>query len=37
VHDGNMFGATKPNGQILALGNVELLAPTEPTKIVALC
>jgi len=36
VHDGNMFGASKPSGQILALGDVELLAPTEPTKIVAL-
>jgi len=36
VHDGNMFGASKPSGQILALGDVDVLAPTEPTKIVAL-
>ena len=36
VHDGEMFGAAKPSGQQLALGDVELLAPTEPSKIVAL-
>ena len=31
-----MFGTSKLSGQILALGEVELLAPSEPTKIVAL-
>jgi 2-keto-4-pentenoate hydratase/2-oxohepta-3-ene-1,7-dioic acid hydratase in catechol pathway len=36
VHDGEMFGAARPNGQQLALSDVELLAPSEPTKIVAL-
>ena len=36
VHDGEMFGAAKPSGERLALADVELLAPTEPTKIVAL-
>jgi 2-keto-4-pentenoate hydratase/2-oxohepta-3-ene-1,7-dioic acid hydratase in catechol pathway len=36
VHAGEMFGATKPSGERLALADVELLAPTEPTKIVAL-
>lgn len=36
VHAGEMFGTAKPSGQMLALGEVELLAPTEPSKIVAL-
>jgi 2-keto-4-pentenoate hydratase/2-oxohepta-3-ene-1,7-dioic acid hydratase in catechol pathway len=36
VHDGSLFGASRPSGRILALGEVEVLAPTEPTKIVAL-
>jgi len=36
VHAGEMFGAAKPSGELLALKDVELLAPTEPTKIVAL-
>src|SRR5262245_49570630 len=36
VHDGDMFGAPKPNGRSLALDEVELLAPAEPGKIVAL-
>ena len=36
VHDGEMFGTSKPSGQQLALGDVELLAPTVPSKIVAL-
>lgn len=36
VHDGEMFGAAKPNGQQLALRDVELLAPAVPTKIIAL-
>ena len=36
VHDGEMFGGAKPTGKVLSLCDVELLAPTEPTKIVAL-
>lgn len=36
VHDGHMFGANRPNGRVLDLEDVELLAPTEPSKIVAL-
>jgi 2-keto-4-pentenoate hydratase/2-oxohepta-3-ene-1,7-dioic acid hydratase in catechol pathway len=36
VHAGEMFGAAKPSGERLALADVELLAPAEPTKIVAL-
>ncbi len=36
VHDGDMFGAAKPNGQRLKLADVELLAPSEPSKVIAL-
>ncbi|MGQ0680797.1 fumarylacetoacetate hydrolase family protein [Bradyrhizobium sp.] len=36
VHDGDMFGASRPTGKRLALDDVELLAPSEPSKIVAL-
>jgi 2-keto-4-pentenoate hydratase/2-oxohepta-3-ene-1,7-dioic acid hydratase in catechol pathway len=36
VHDGHMFGANRPNGRLLDVDDVELLAPTEPSKIVAL-
>jgi 2-keto-4-pentenoate hydratase/2-oxohepta-3-ene-1,7-dioic acid hydratase in catechol pathway len=36
AHDGDMFGAAKPNGKVLALDEVELLAPAEPGKIIAL-
>ena len=36
VHDGEMFNAARPNGQQLALSEGELLAPTEPGKIIAL-
>jgi 2-keto-4-pentenoate hydratase/2-oxohepta-3-ene-1,7-dioic acid hydratase in catechol pathway len=36
VHDGDMFGAAKPNGQRLQLADVELLAPSTPSKVVAL-
>ena len=36
VHDGDMFAAARPSGRRLALDNVELLAPTKPSKIVAL-
>ena len=28
VHDGEMFGAAKPTGKVLGLGDVEVLAPT---------
>jgi 2-keto-4-pentenoate hydratase/2-oxohepta-3-ene-1,7-dioic acid hydratase in catechol pathway len=36
VHDGDMFGDCKPSGQRLALSDVELLAPSKPSKIIAL-
>jgi 2-keto-4-pentenoate hydratase/2-oxohepta-3-ene-1,7-dioic acid hydratase in catechol pathway len=36
VHDGDMFAATKPSGQRLALKDVELLAPSIPSKIIGL-
>ena len=36
VHDGEMFGESQANGRLLALNNVELLAPSEPSKIIAL-
>jgi len=36
VHDGEMFGDARPNGRQLALSGVELLAPSEPSKVIAL-
>lgn len=36
VHHGDMFDSPKANGKTLALSDVELLAPTTPSKIVAL-
>jgi 2-keto-4-pentenoate hydratase/2-oxohepta-3-ene-1,7-dioic acid hydratase in catechol pathway len=36
VHDGEMFGESWANGRLLALGDVALLAPSEPSKIIAL-
>ncbi|MCC8945803.1 MULTISPECIES: fumarylacetoacetate hydrolase family protein [Bradyrhizobium] len=36
VHEGDMFGDMRPTGQTLALDNVELLAPTQPSKVIAL-
>jgi 2-keto-4-pentenoate hydratase/2-oxohepta-3-ene-1,7-dioic acid hydratase in catechol pathway len=36
VHDGEMFGHPRPNGRVLPLGDVELLPPAAPSKIVAL-
>ena len=36
VHDGELFGTSQPNGRRLALSEVELLAPAEPSKIIAL-
>ncbi|MBR0874975.1 fumarylacetoacetate hydrolase family protein [Bradyrhizobium tropiciagri] len=36
VHAGEMFGDTRPTGRTLALDDVELLPPAEPSKIIAL-
>ncbi|MDQ0510380.1 fumarylacetoacetate hydrolase family protein [Ancylobacter amanitiformis] len=36
VHTGNMFNGAQPTGERLALSEVALLAPTEPTKVIAL-
>ena len=36
VHAGEMFHDAQPTGQTLPLGEVKLLAPTQPTKIIAL-
>jgi 2-keto-4-pentenoate hydratase/2-oxohepta-3-ene-1,7-dioic acid hydratase in catechol pathway len=36
VHDGDMFADPRPSGRILAVDDVELLAPSAPSKIVAL-
>ncbi|TGN90463.1 FAA hydrolase family protein [Bradyrhizobium yuanmingense] len=36
VHEGDMFGRNAATGKILALSEVELLAPCVPSKIVAL-
>lgn len=36
VHTGNMFNGAQPTGERLALSDVALLAPTEPTKVIAL-
>ena len=36
VHDGELFGQSQPSGCHLALSDVELLAPAEPSKIIAL-
>ena len=36
VHEGNMFDSPRATGQTLALKDVTLRTPTEPTKIVAL-
>ena len=36
VHSGDMFGVSKANGTRLALADVELLSPCEPTKVIAL-
>src|ERR1700730_8056211 len=37
VHDGELFGKSQPNGRRLALSDVELLAPAEPSKSISLC
>ena len=36
VHEGNIFSHAAPNGEILALADVKLLAPCVPTKMVAM-
>lgn len=36
IHAGDMFDGPQPTGEQLALAEVELLTPTEPTKIIAL-
>ena len=36
VHDGEMFGESRDNGRRVALSDVELMAPSEPSKIIAL-
>jgi len=36
VHDGEMFGESWDNGRRIALSDVELMAPSEPSKIIAL-
>jgi 2-keto-4-pentenoate hydratase/2-oxohepta-3-ene-1,7-dioic acid hydratase in catechol pathway len=36
VHDGELFGKSQSSGRRLALSDCELLAPAEPSKIIAL-
>jgi 2-keto-4-pentenoate hydratase/2-oxohepta-3-ene-1,7-dioic acid hydratase in catechol pathway len=36
IHDGEMFGKSWDNGRRVALSDVELRAPSEPSKIIAL-
>ena len=36
VHSGDMFNGATPTGERIALSEVDLLAPTEPTKVIAL-
>ncbi len=36
VHEGNMFDQPQPNSETVALEEVKVLTPTEPSKIVAL-
>ena len=35
-HEGDMFAGAEPSGQTLALSDVRLLTPTEPSKMIAL-
>ncbi len=35
-HSGDMFDAPEPTGRELAIGEVRLLSPTQPTKVIAL-
>jgi 2-keto-4-pentenoate hydratase/2-oxohepta-3-ene-1,7-dioic acid hydratase in catechol pathway len=36
VHDGEMFGESRDTGRRLDLSDVELMAPSEPSKVIAL-
>jgi 2-keto-4-pentenoate hydratase/2-oxohepta-3-ene-1,7-dioic acid hydratase in catechol pathway len=36
VHEGDMFGAARPTGQVLALSGLKLLAPVRPGKVLGL-
>ncbi len=36
VHEGDLFGTSKPSGQTVTLGAVKVLAPVQPGKIVGL-
>jgi 2-keto-4-pentenoate hydratase/2-oxohepta-3-ene-1,7-dioic acid hydratase in catechol pathway len=36
VYEGDMFGGARPTGKTLGLGNVKLLPPCQPSKMVAL-
>jgi 2-keto-4-pentenoate hydratase/2-oxohepta-3-ene-1,7-dioic acid hydratase in catechol pathway len=36
VHTGDMFSGAKPSGAALPLADVKLLAPTQPTKVLAM-
>ena len=36
VHQGSMFDAPRPSGESVALSSVRLLAPTKPSKMIAL-
>jgi 2-keto-4-pentenoate hydratase/2-oxohepta-3-ene-1,7-dioic acid hydratase in catechol pathway len=36
VHDGDLFTGATATGETVSVGDVELLAPTEPTKVIAL-
>lgn len=36
VHQGNMFGSPSATGRTLALGEVKLLTPTRPSKMIAI-
>jgi len=36
VHTGDMFGGAQPTGAIVSLAEVEVLTPTQPSKMVAL-
>ncbi|MAF95617.1 MAG: 2-hydroxyhepta-2,4-diene-1,7-dioate isomerase, partial [Rhodospirillaceae bacterium] len=36
IHEGDMFAGAKATGETLSLADVKLLAPCEPTKMIAL-
>jgi 2-keto-4-pentenoate hydratase/2-oxohepta-3-ene-1,7-dioic acid hydratase in catechol pathway len=35
-HFGNMFGINSPSGRVYALGDVQVMMPVQPTKVIAL-